>query len=71
MTIDIQCTRCKHLISGFDLKCKAFDEIPFDIIDGTFIHNKIHPEQNNSIIFEAKEDALAEKIEKIHSILFQ
>lgn len=51
MEIDSQCFRCKNYQGGF--VCKAFEDIPTDIIiTGDFNHTKIHPDQDNDIVFE-------------------
>jgi len=50
---DIQCDRCRHYIKG--PKCKAFDEIPFDILDGSHDHRKPYP-GDNGILFEPKKE---------------
>jgi len=47
-----QCTNCKNLIEWEDSKCKAFNDIPFEILDNKFKHNKKHPKQKNNILFE-------------------
>lgn len=59
------CLGCIHFFKGrFNkkgsfapvFKCRAFlKEIPKDIIDSEFIHDKKHPDQDNNIIFEEME----------------
>lgn len=52
--LDFQCLQCKHYHK--DDECEAFpDGIPDDILDDEFIHDKIHPEQDNEIVFKKKE----------------
>lgn len=49
--VNIMCSMCKHYLS--DLKCKAFpDGIPDKIIDGSIVHDKPLPDQENDIVFE-------------------
>jgi len=51
--LEFQCTRCKHYVD--DDICSAFtDGIPLEIVTEEFIHDKVHPEQENEIIFEPK-----------------
>ena len=55
-----QCAKCKHFHWDSDEPrwCKAFPDapgIPWEIVDGKFIHDKVHPKQLNGVLFEAKE----------------
>lgn len=53
-----QCQDCEHF-ALYSPSCKAFPEgIPRNILDGDFDHTKIHPDQDNDILFEPieKED---------------
>jgi hypothetical protein len=47
------CNKCKNYIK--DLKCKAFNEIPDEIILGFNDHSKPLANQDNDIVFEPKE----------------
>ena len=49
---EVVCFGCKHLIKY--PKCKAFKNIPQIIRNGND-HSKPLPEQDNDIVFEAKE----------------
>ena len=50
----IPCFHCQHFIKGN--VCEAFpDGIPVEIANGHFEHNKVHPEQDNDILFEPKD----------------
>ena len=56
MTEQPICFFCKHFIEGKDYKCQAFPEgIPNEILFGENDHSKPLPEQQNDIVFEAKE----------------
>lgn len=44
------CIMCINYIEGN--KCKAFNEIPIEIIEGTIDHSEPLPNQGNDIIFE-------------------
>lgn len=48
--INIICLKCKNYIKNG--KCKAFEEIPLEIINGDNDHSKPLPDQKNDIIFE-------------------
>ena len=57
-----QCFKCKNLIwNECELMCSAFgeenDNIPKDIWNNKFIHNKKHPKQLNDLLFEEGEPA--------------
>jgi len=45
------CFYCKNKYIN-DIGCKAFDEIPTDILTGEFDHTVKHPDQKNDIVFE-------------------
>jgi hypothetical protein len=53
-----QCINCKHFL-GVN-KCAAFWEdgktIPQEILDGEFDHTEKHPEQDNDILYEPREE---------------
>jgi len=44
------CNKCKNHVLG--LKCKAFAEIPDEILSGENNHSKPLNNQNNNIIFD-------------------
>tara|TARA_R110000744_G_scaffold225431_1_gene343812 strand:+ start:731 stop:919 length:189 start_codon:yes stop_codon:yes gene_type:complete len=45
------CNKCKHQLKN--LKCKAFNKIPNEILLGENNHTKPLPTQKNNIVFEA------------------
>ncbi len=47
-----QCDHCLHFIDG--RRCKAFDEIPYEIIEGEHDHREPFP-GDRGIQFEAKD----------------
>lgn len=52
------CHRCVHLTDGYNKKCKAFpNAIPLDIWKGENKHKRVHPGQNNNIVFKARKRA--------------
>ncbi|MBW2002936.1 MAG: cytoplasmic protein [Deltaproteobacteria bacterium] len=54
---DKSCLNCKHFNFKIWGTCKAFPEgIPLEINDGTFDHVKVHPDQDNKLVFEEKND---------------
>jgi hypothetical protein len=54
-TINNICFNCRFYAGRG--KCTAFPkEIPDDIFSGDFKHNKVHPKQENTIIFEPIND---------------
>lgn len=48
------CNSCKHWIK--DLKCKAFNVIPDEILIGENKHSKPLAKQGNDIVYEKRED---------------
>jgi len=48
---EIQCMKCRHDRGG--RSCKAFDEIPFDILTGRHDHREPYP-GDGGILFEPK-----------------
>ena len=54
MTLEPQCFTCKHLRAG--LKCKAFDFIPNDILEGKHDHTKEY-KGDNGIRYEEVDDS--------------
>lgn len=48
------CLFCKNYIKGW--KCKAFAEIPIEILRGENDHTKILPNQGNDIVYEPKDN---------------
>jgi hypothetical protein len=50
---EMLCFNCKNFIDGNI--CKAFpDGTPLEVVSEEFIHDKIHPEQDNEVVFEPK-----------------
>jgi len=45
------CANCKHL-NRIDLSCKAFEDIPYEILSGENKHLVPLPNQGNTIVFE-------------------
>lgn len=54
------CLLCKHLLNGEKFACKAFAEIPDDIIFSRFDHRQPYP-GDNGIQFEPIESSGMEK----------
>ncbi len=49
------CFGCRYFEKPWT--CKAFDEIPADIIMNKFIHTEKHPDQKGEVLFSLKEGA--------------
>lgn len=48
------CMFCKNFIPTYnEMKCKAFKEIPNEILSGDNDHSKPLPNQDNDIVFES------------------
>ncbi len=55
----IVCMFCKNLFLKGQVNCKAFPDknsIPNDILIGKNDHTKIHPKQDNEMLFEPIEE---------------
>jgi len=52
MTVDSQCTNCKHFINDGKWGCKAFFSIPDEIVFNRTIHDKPIKGQDNDVVFE-------------------
>lgn len=50
-----QCINCKHFIE--QTRCKAFEEIPAEIITGKVKHSEPLTDQKNSIVYEPLEES--------------
>lgn len=48
------CLSCKNYLGGW--KCKAFNEIPIEILRGENEHEKPLPQQDNDIVYEKIKD---------------
>lgn len=49
------CATCLHLIQDDEqgLRCAAFPGgIPLDILESRFDHRKVHPDQDNTVVYE-------------------
>jgi hypothetical protein len=55
-TQPIICNDCNNRISGVDITCRAFENVPNEIISGKNDHSKPFPGQKNDIVFECVEN---------------
>lgn len=51
MQADLICLNCKHF-NREKYNCKAFKEIPYEILSGENDHSKPLKDQKNKIVFE-------------------
>ncbi len=55
MQADLICLNCKNFNKD-KFNCKAFKEIPYQIISGENDHSEPLPDQDNDIVFEPDTD---------------
>ncbi len=57
--IEPKCLKCKHYnrLKNETLNCKAFEDIPEEILNGENDHTKPLSNQKNEIVFEPIENA--------------
>ncbi len=53
----VACNQCKHYLRTTDrISCKAYDNIPHDILRGVISHDTVLPGQKGAFIFEPEEE---------------
>jgi len=46
---EVQCATCKHRLSAFS--CKAYDDIPGEILSGAATHNEVATDQKGEYVY--------------------